>query len=268
MSVLNFLHERWRTRVSLLAAGCLEDSEQQAALLHLGSCAECRGDYEAALAMLETLAADPARDVELPVPVAFLVTRVEARVAALRQSRPLRWATLAYGLGVAAAVLVVVLPWLLPRLIPPIVDRVASLTGAPPAPASVEPVAMDDAALRRVERTVAREQVVRYLSEAQDVLLTVASRPRSCSLKDRHVDLSEESRRSGELVARRALLVALDDDSVASARLVLDDVDHVLREVARLDPCANPEEVVRVQQQMEQGRLLMKMRLMSRELVG
>lgn len=267
MSLLNFLHERWRTRVSLLAAGCLEDSEQQAALLHLDSCTECRGDYEASLAMLDTLAADPTRGAELPVPVAFLVTRVEARVAALRQSRPLRWATLAYGVGVAAA-LFVVLPWILPRVIPPILDRVAKLGVEPVAPASREPIAMDAAALRRVERTVAREQAVRYLREAQDVLLTVASRPRSCSLKDRHVDLSEESRRSGELVARRALLVALDDDSVASARLVLDDVDHVLREVARLDPCVNPEEVVRVQQQMEQGRLLMKMRLMSRELVG
>jgi hypothetical protein len=158
-----------------------------------------------------------------------------------------------------------VVPWVVPRVVPPVVERVTRLVGAPVA---VEPVAMDDAALRRVERTVAREQAVRYLSEAQDVLMTVASTPHACPLKDRHVDLSEESRRSRELVARRALLVALDDDSVASARLVLEDVDHVLREVATLDPCVNPEEVVRVQQQMEEGRLLMKIRLMSRELVG
>ena len=43
-----------------------------------------------------------------------------------------------------------------------------------------------------------------------------------------------------------------------SARPVLEDVEHVLREVAALEPCARPEDVVRVQQQMEQGRLLMK----------
>jgi hypothetical protein len=267
MSLRNLLHERWRTRVSLLAARCLEGGEQRAALAHLDSCTECRGDYEAALAMLETLAADPARDAELPVPVAFLVTRVEARVEALTQSRPFRWATLALGLGVAVVVLSVVLPWILPRVVTPIVDRVASL-GGELAPSSEEPVAMDDAALRRVERTVAREQAVRYLSEAQDVLMTVASTPHACPLKARHVDLSAESRRSRELVTRRALLLALDDDSVASARHVIEDVDHVLREVATLDPCVDPEEVARVQQQMEQGRLLMKIRLMSRELVG
>jgi len=261
MSFRSLLHERWRTQVSLLAADCLEASEREGALRHLDSCAECRGDYQAALAMLETLAADPARDAELPVPMAFLVTRVEARVEALTQSRPFRWGTLAVGLAVA----LVVVPWVVPRVVPPVVERVTRLVGAPVA---VEPVAMDDAALRRVERTVAREQAVRYLSEAQDVLMTVASTPHACPLKDRHVDLSEESRRSRELVARRALLVALDDDSVASARLVLEDVDHVLREVATLDPCVNPEEVVRVQQQMEEGRLLMKIRLMSRELVG
>ncbi len=267
MSLRSLLHERWRTRVSLLAAGCLEGGEQQATLLHLDACGECRREHEAALAMLETLAADPARDAELPVPVEFLVTRVEARVAALTRSRGFRWARLAYSLAVAAA-LFVVLPWILPPLVPPVVDRVVKRTVEPVAPIAVEPVAMDDAALRRVERTVAREQAVRYLSEAQDVLMTVASTPRSCLLEDRHLDLSEESRRSRELVSRRALLVALDDDSVASARLVIDDVDHVLREVARLDPCANPEAVARVQQQMEQDRLLMKIRLMSRELVG
>lgn len=267
MSFRNFFHERWRTQVSLLAADCLEAGEREAALRHLDSCAECRGDYQAALVMLETLAADPARAAELPVPIAFLVTRVESRVEALTQARPFRLATLSLGLGIAAVVLMAMLPWILPRVIPPIVDRVASL-GGEPAQTSVAPVAMDDAALRRVERTVAREQAVRYLSEAQDVLMTVASTPRACPLEDRHVDLSEESRRSRELVARRALLVALDDDSVASARLVLEDVDHVLREVATLDPCVNPEEVVRVQQQMEEGRLLMKIRLMSRDLVG
>jgi len=267
MSLRDFLHERWRTRVSLLAAGCLEGAEREGALAHLDSCVVCRREYEASLAMLEMLAADPARDAQLPVPMAFLVTRVEARVGALTQSRPFRWATLSFGLGVAVVVLSVVLPWILPRVVPRALDRVASL-GGQTTPASAQPVAMDDAALRRVERTVAREQAVRYLSEAQDVLMTVASRPHACPLKDRHVDLTEESRRSRELVVRRALLVALEDDSVASARPVIEDVDHVLREVATLDPCVNPEEVAHVQRQMEEGRLLMKIRLMSRELVG
>ncbi len=254
---MRLFHERWRTRVSLLAAGCLDGAEREATLLHVESCEDCRRDHAASLAMLETLAADPARDASLPVPVEFLVARVKARVDGAVQSRPFRFLSVAHGLGVAALLFV---------LVPMLVSRPERRNPEPVA--SVAPVAMDAEALRRLERTVAREQAVAYLNDAQDVLMTVAAAPRACSLRDRHVDLSEESKKSRELVARSALLVALDDDSVASVRPVLDDVDHVLREVGSLDPCANPEDFLRVQQDLQERGLLMKMRLMSRELVG
>lgn len=252
---MRLFHERWRTRVSLLAAGCLDGAEREATLAHLDACDACRREHEDSRAMLEVLAADLARDAPLPVPVEFLVARVKARVDGAVQSQPFRLPTLAYGLGVAALLFV---------LVPALVKR-----PEPSArPAASAPVAMDAEALRRLERTVAREQAVAYLNDAQDVLMTVAATPRACSLRDRHVDLSEESRKSRELVARSALLVALDDASVASARPVLDDVEQVLREVGALDPCANPEEFSRVQQDLQDRGLLMKMRLMSRELVG
>jgi hypothetical protein len=259
MSLRSFLHERWRTRVSLLAAGCIDGAEREQTLAHLDTCAPCQREHAESVTMFESLASDPVRDAELPVPVEFLVARVKARVGDTVQSKPFRVATLAYGLGLAAALFVLV-----PRLVGPVVPNATT----PASVASAAPVAMDDVALRRLERTVAREQAVRYLDDAQDVLMTVAATPRACSLRDRHVDLSEESRKSRELVARSALLVALDDESVASVRPVLEDVDHVLREVGSLDPCANPEDFLRVQRDIEDRSLLMKMRLMSRELVG
>jgi hypothetical protein len=254
---LRLFHERWRTRVSLLAAGCLDGHEREHTLAHLESCDDCRHEHAEVVAMLAALEADPVRAADLPVPIAYLAARVEARVGALTRSRPFRVATLAYALAVAAVVAVVA---------PPLVARFRGPRPVPPSVASAS-VTMDEAALRRLERTMAREQAVRYLNDAENVLVTVAAAPRACALHD-HVDLSEETRRSRELVERRALLVAVDDDSVASARPVLEDVDHVLRAVSALDPCASPEDFLRVQQEIETRSLLMKVRLMSRELVG
>ena len=47
MSLRGFLHERWRTQVTLLASGCLEGPERERATAHLETCAECRReDYD------------------------------------------------------------------------------------------------------------------------------------------------------------------------------------------------------------------------------
>jgi hypothetical protein len=130
---------------------------------------------------------------------------------------------------------------------------------------------VSDVALARLERNLAREQAARYLSEAQDVLVNVAATPPDCEREEepgRRVDLAAESARSRELLARRALLVEEDEAGVASARPVLDDVHDMLREVAALPNCTRPADVLRVRQALEKRQLLMKMRLMERELLG
>jgi hypothetical protein len=128
--------------------------------------------------------------------------------------------------------------------------------------------AVPDDLLRRMEGHVAREQAARYLSEAQDVLVTVASRPRDCDREERRVDVAEEARRSRELLSRRALLVETGRDEIAGARGVLEDVDEVLREVASLPSCARAGELAVIHRAIEQRRLLMKIDLMTQELAG
>lgn len=261
----NLFHERWRTRVSLLAAGCLDGAEREATLHHLDGCAECRREHAGAVAVLEILAADPARDAETPIAVEFLVKRVEARLSAVQRSRPYRWGLLATSLGIAAAVVVVVF-----YVVPPTTTSIVARFVPANAPAAAQPetVAMDEDELRRVERRVAREQAVRYLNEAQDVLVTMAAVQRPCTEQHDHVQVGDEARRSRELLAQRALLVELEEDGLASARPVLEDVEHVLREVAALASCARGGDVARVQRELTRGRLLMKIRLMSRELAS
>jgi hypothetical protein len=119
----------------------------------------------------------------------------------------------------------------------------------------------------RLERNLARQHAARYLSEAQAVLVNVSSPPH-CDREDERVDVEDESRRSRELLSRRALLVDLDGEPVMSARPVLEDVDTMLREVAALPACARPRDLAAIHRELERRRLLMKIDLMTQELLG
>lgn len=249
-------HGRWHQRVSLLASGCLDGPEQAKTLAHLESCGACRRDHAAARALLDAVAQDPARRAEPGLALSALAQQVEARVAEPAPARPRRWIWAMAGLGAAAALLVIV-----PRLL--------TLVRTPPSP----PPAAEDAfvsaeALQRLERNAARERAARYLNEAQDVLMTLTAVRPDCERRPRRVDVADEVVRSQELLARRALLVEVDHDEIASARPVLDDVELVLREVASLQACARAGEIETLKRQLDRRRLLMKIRLMSRELQG
>ena len=258
---MTWFHGRWRREVSLLAAGALPEAERAAAERHAASCTACAADLAALRATLAVAAADEACTAEPPVAVDWLRARVHARLdesAAAPRPRPRRVAWAA-GLATAAAVVAAT-----------ILSRPVQ---APPAPSpavaeAAEPeIAVSDEALERMERTMARERTARYLDEAQDVLVTVSGAPGRCDRKTQHVDMGDETRRSRELLARRAQL-DLDGSAALTAGPVLDDVEKVLREVASLENCARLRDVEAIHRHVERERLLMKMELMTRELAG
>jgi hypothetical protein len=251
---MSILHRRWSKRVSLLAAGALEGPERAETLRHIEACARCALDAAAIRALLAAVPADAVRDAQPGVPLDFLVARVRARLDDRPPARSRRWTWALLAAG--AAILAIVL---LPR-------REAGVAQGPHATRRVATV--DAEALRRLERNVTREQAVRFLNDAQDVLVTMAATPRDCDRGAERVDVADEARRSRELLTRRALLVEMEDEDVASARPVLEDVEHVLRQVASLHACARAGDVERVRRDVERRRLLMKVRLMSRELQG
>lgn len=256
---MTFGHQRQRERVSLLAAGALAGRERQRALAHVDSCAECREELDRLREALDLLATDPVREADPPIPIGALVARVDARLAeeASRSGRwapwisgP-RWALLSLGAAAATALAVLLLP-------PPPVSAPG------PAPAIV----VSDEALDRLERNVSREQTARYLNDAGDVLRSVAAAPEDCDRRKERVDVGQASARSRELLARRALLLESGSQAVASVRPVLDDVEQALREVASLESCVRRRDVERVRDDVERNRLLMRIRLMTRELEG
>lgn len=236
-------------------------TERAAALAHVERCASCQADLAAAREVLALAGRDPVRAARPPLSSPVLLARIQARLAEADRGatpRTVRWqaALLPLGGALAAAALA-------------FVALRSPATRAPlPSPAPRQEALVSDEALRRLEASVARENAVRYLSDAQDVLVTVAAAPLVCDRKQRNVDVGEEARRSRELLARRALLVDADREEMAAARPVLEDVSDTLREVASLEPCSRPEDLLAIQQQMARQRLLMKIDLMTRELSG
>ncbi len=255
-----FDHLRYRARMTLLAFGALEGREREATERHAGSCARCRSELESLLALREELRADPVRGAEPALPLPMLVARVEARIGE-GLARPRAAGSWRLGVALPAAAAIVTIALFAPRI--------ASRFAPAPAPPVVEeaPVVSPDA-LARLERNVAREQAARYLNDAGDVLVTVAAAPVECDRRNERVDVEQASARSRELLARRALLLESGPQAVARARPVLDDVEQALREVASLESCVRRKDVERLRQDVERRQLLLRIRLMTRELEG
>jgi hypothetical protein len=254
---VSFAHFRTRRRLGLLASDALEGKEKDAARAHVARCARCASELQRLRELLEQVALDPVRTAEPPIDDALLLRRTLLRLdrEAMTEGRRPRPFRLLVPLAAAAAVAIVVVA--LRRDAP-----------TPPRIETVQQVTLADESLRRLERTVDREQAARYLDEAEAVLVTVAGVPHHCDKDKTTVDLTAERKRSRELLSRRALLVDFDSEEIRSARPVLEDVEHVLRRVATLDPCARPEDLLAIHDELRDRRLLMKIDLMTKELLG
>jgi hypothetical protein len=261
-----FRHGRWRRRTALLALGALDEAEASRTRAHVGTCPACARDLAESRAALELVSQDPLRGAEPPVPLGALVARVGARLdEAPAGGRA--WRPLLAGAGLLAGVVLaaVVGRALLPTTPPEPASPAASVTASP---SEAGPGADSADAMRRLEHTLERERAAHYLSDAQDVLVTVASAPQRCARRRNAVEVGPEAERSRELLARRRLFVETDAPSTVVARDVLDDVEEMLREVAALDACARPQDLEAIRGEIARRHLLMKIDLVTRELQG
>jgi anti-sigma factor RsiW len=261
---VTLFHWRPSRRVRLLAAGVLEGRERQRALAHIERCRRCRDEHRELSELVAALQSDPIRSAEPDLPLAVLVRRVEREVETTSRAprrRPRLWLV-----AVPAAAAVMAVAWIVPRL--------AERTRRPPqaARASIPraeagPLVTEDA-LARIERNLAREHAARYLSEAGEVLVAVAASGSDCDRNEGRLDVGLAPERSRELLAKRQLVVEAGGQAVSSARGVLDDVEMALRDVAELPSCVRRRDVERVRYEVERRQLLMRIRLVTRELEG
>jgi len=256
-------HLRMRRRVSLLAAGVLEGRERDEALAHVGTCRDCGQEYEELRAVVAAMEEDPLREADPDVPVSVVVARVEREVGrALVPDASPRWWLVALPAAAAALAAALLVPALVGRSRPPVAPARAAI---PPSEAGA---LLTQEALDRIERNLAREQAARYLSEAGDVLVAVAATGVDCDEVDGRLDVGRAPERSRELLERRQLLVQAGAEAIAPARGVLDDVELTLREVADLPSCAKRRDMERLRHEVDRRQLLMRIRLMTRELEG
>jgi len=262
-----FAHLRLRRRVGLLAAGLLDGREQDDVRAHLAACARCRAEAhaeaEALGPVVAALESDPLRSAEPHVPASVLAARVARAVAeAPAPAGRKRFWLVALPAAAALVATALVLPPLLKRFRP---EPVAARVTIPPAEASA---LLSEDALARIERNLAREQAARYLSEAGEVLVSVAATGIDCDREDDRLDVGAAPERSRELLEKRHLVADAGGEAVASARGVLTDVELALRQVAELPACVKRRDVELVQKDVEARQLLMRIRLMTRELEG
>jgi hypothetical protein len=262
---MSVFHGRWRRRTAFLAVGALDAAEAEGARAHVAGCASCARDLEEMGAALALVSADPRRDAEPPVPLGALVARVQARLDEA-PARAAAWRPLLAGAGLLAVVVAAALAGRSLRTPEPVASPETAAMSASSSEAG--PIADSAAAMHRIETTLERERAARYLSEAQDVLVTVASAPQHCVRRRNAVEVGPEAERSRELLARRRLFVETDAPSTVVARDVLDDVEEMLREVAALDACARPQDLEAIRGEIARRRLLMKIDLVTRELQG
>lgn len=245
-------HEDWRETIVDEALGLLSAERREAVRRHLEDCADCRQEHAGVRRALEAAGHDAAAVAEPPIDAAALASRVWAEVDRRRVGGTAvrRLGRFWLPAAAAAALAVVALRW-----------------GARETTAPAE-LTVSAEALVQMERTVNREQTARYLEDAQGVLLSVTTTLPHCERSPERREVGTEARRSRDLLARRRLLVDADSEHLASARPLLDDVDHLLGEVATLDPCTRPDHVQAIARRLAEEHLLMKMELVARELMG
>ena len=259
-------HFRTRRLVSLLAAGVLDGAERARAERHLERCPRCRAEHEELVALVHAMEEDPLRAAVPGVPPRAFAARVSRALdEALPAPSPRpRWLLVALPAAAAIVAVSLLAPAVVGRLRP---TPAPTLAPIPRLAADAAATAATEEALVRIERNLAREHAARYLADAGDVLVTVAASAADCDRAEDRLDVGEAPERSRELLEKRQLVEA-GGDAVASAQGVLDDVELALREVSTLPSCVKRRDVDRLRQAVEDRQLLMRIRLMTRELEG
>ncbi|MEO5762668.1 MAG: hypothetical protein ABIR28_10195 [Vicinamibacteria bacterium] len=268
---MNLLHFRYRDRLGLLAADVLDPQETDAMSKHVSTCRPCQAELSELRLVSVALEDDAVMDRPFPISSDALRTRVLAQIRSasphsVKQPvwslRPIAMALSLIGVGLLTGVLVTRMSSA-PAQVEP-----AQIAQASADSAAADSAANDAAFYERLQKTHARANAVRYLSEAQDVLMQVASAADCPNSGKESVDVTREAQTSRLLLKRRAALVSGTEDSLIAARGVMEEVEGVLQQVAEFEQCTRRTEVDAIALRMDRRKLLMKIDLVTQELAA
>ena len=275
---MTFLHFRFKNRLGLLASQSLAFEEAEDLKGHVGACEECQQELVALTHLTSMLTADAATERPLPISSNALRTRVLARIHAPETPRltsPLTSMASALslvGIGLLAGMLVTRMvhsPHLMDTDTETETETAAQRGFEEHGDATIENAAFYE----RLEQSRTRANAVRYLTEAQDVLVQVTASASDCSdsppdSPEGNVDVAREARTSRLLLKRRAALISGSEETLVAARGVLEEVEGVLQQVADLEQCTRRTDVAAIARRVDKKNLLMKIDLMAQELAA
>ncbi len=264
---MTFFHFRFRRRLGLLASSSLEPAEAARLRLHVGSCDSCGRELAALQRVNALLLADAALDRPLPISSEALRTRVLARLKAApaRQRTHPIWS---FASGVAALALVgagLLAGLLATRSLAPVADTARAI---PALEDGIETASNNAAFYERLEKTKLRANAVRYLAEAQDVLVQMRGAADCPDSPKDSVDVAQEAKTSRTLLKRRAALVSGSGETLLAARGVMEEVEGMLQQVAELPQCTRRSDVAAIARNVERTNLLMKIDMVAQELAA
>lgn len=266
---MNLLHFRFKDRLGLLAHDALAPAEAESVRAHLLTCASCRADFDGLVQTARILREDAALDRPLPISSEALRTRVLARIrAAEPQPASPGWG-FASGLAAAGLVGMGVLAGVLATSTRDIQAPSPKAVVAQQEDRSESAVRANNTAFyERLEKTHLRANAVRYLSEAQDILVQMRAAADCPDSPQDSVDVGRETQTSRTLLRRRAALVSGSGETLMAARGVMEEVEGLLQQVAELPKCTRRADVAAIARHVEQRNLLMKIDMVAQELAA
>jgi hypothetical protein len=244
-------------RLVLYAEGELDALQCGEVRKHLETCARCRAEAEKIGQIREWLT-----DPELFAPDTNyawqqLPRRMAARAESTAQVKwwlPANLGSLGWTLSKAATILLACgAVWFVSRPVP-----APKVVATAPAPGNA-------VFLAKMQAAYAREATARYLSECQDLLLTLMRAGRNCD-NDKY-DVSLEVTRARELLQRKQLLESeLSSPNVAPAKPLCDELESFLVNLSTSDRCETLEKMRRMERYIREQQLLLRINLLQSEL--
>jgi len=134
-----------------------------------------------------------------------------------------------------------------------------------PTSAGTAPAPGNDMFLAKMQAAYAREATARYLSECQDLLLTLMRAGKHCD--NEMYDVSLEVARARELLQRKQLLESeLSSPDVAPAKPLCDEIEIFLVGLSTSDRCESPGKMRRMERYIREQQLLLRINLLQSEL--
>jgi hypothetical protein len=119
--------------------------------------------------------------------------------------------------------------------------------------------------LENVELEMARRETLTYLEESQYLLLDFIQSPSEKSAKFWQSEFASQKAR-GLLARKKYINPQLDKFKMAKAKAICDQIEYLFYELVQISTQLSEEEVSKIQNMIEEKKLLLKIKLLKKEL--